>query len=365
MRIIKMIRVLLISSAAIGLVACGGSADPTSVEAAPAAVDQPAPVATTPPPTPLPAAVPTPAPSTTTTIPATPARSTSTAVATTPDTVTIATLPAVSVPAAAPAVTPAAPVTAPTIAVMAPVVTPAPLAAAPVQANQALDGIWTATQFDGLTASGEMITTPSGQMFSFVPFVVTTDVLRVEFDELLVGSLSVAVNAVSGTETGAPVGEDGECENDTNFCVADPGATAVSGTVSQYQTMVINGVTWTYSELYGDPSSASAVAGQWSGQVEGTETVTAQALSISDTGVLLEQDAGTDCVISGQISPINPAYNSYNVTWTYSGMDCIPGLQSASGVAYIDYSVEPVVLRINVQVEPGDYVMAVSEIPAT
>jgi hypothetical protein len=86
-------------------------------------------------------------------------------------------------------------------------------------------------------------------------------------------------------------------------------------------------------------------------------------LNISSTGVVYEQDASSSCVITGQFSLIDPAYNAYDVAPTYSGADCDINLSGATGkgLASLDNTVSPTVLEMMVTLKnPSGDVFAIA-----
>jgi hypothetical protein len=67
-------------------------------------------------------------------------------------------------------------------------------------------------------------------------------------------------------------------------------------------------------------------------------------LNINGNGVLFEQDASDGCVLNGQVTVVNPAFNAYNVQFTVSS--CNANLatlngSSWSGIATLDNTVSP------------------------
>ena len=318
-----------------------------------------------------------------------------------------ASVPAAAAPTPTPAATPVStptPVNAPAAPVVtAPPAMPAPAPVVPVidppPPNQDIGGIWTTVvsvpspdgtpPYPAYNATLTMLTTEAGQAYYLYPAGLTVPTEPPGYsrsflypDDEYIGALSVAGSAVTGTVDegldGLYTAADGNAYlGPTGWVIVDPldcfdvycpvntAAVPVSGTVTHGATLVLNGVTWTYSGLYNDPSSLAAVAGSWTGELDGTlDGPASTTLTIDSTGALTEQDPGTDCVLSGQISPIDPSYNAYSVTWTYSGSDCLAGLQSATGIAYIDYSVEPVVLHVMTETAPADDIVALTEVPA-
>jgi hypothetical protein len=136
---------------------------------------------------------------------------------------------------------------------------------------------------------------------------------------------------------------------------ADPAFGAIGGTIIG-QSLSLNGLNWTFNPVYNEPSSLPLVAGTWTppsdmfGPIDTTSTV-----SISSSGAIYAQDlsSGSTCVVNGQISPVDPSYNAYNVTMAYDNCASanwpseVDGLVG-TGLAYLDNSVSPAQLQIGV-----------------
>jgi len=190
-----------------------------------------------------------------------------------------------------------------------------------------------------------MVTTETGEFFSTVP------------DQgagtwLYTGNLSVTGDVVTGTGQTAFIHPD-TCDFPICFFEGSP---TVSGTVSQRSSLALNGISssgpssgsssWSYNDLYNQPSSLAAIAGNWIGSVSANDTDNA-ILNISSTGVVYEQDAFSSCIVTGQVSLINPAYNAYDVALTYSD-NCqgnFSGL-TGKGIASLNTSVTPTLLEM-------------------
>jgi hypothetical protein len=155
-----------------------------------------------------------------------------------------------------------------------------------------------------------------------------------------------------GQAVSYPVG-DGTCGHNY-ICVPDSsGSTGVGGTVSQRSTLTLNGIVGTYNNLYNQPSSLAAIAGNWS--ITGLVVYTAAGtLNISSSGVIFDQDPQTQCTINGQVSLINPNYNAYNLNVTYS--NCIGVVSAALGSptdAFLDGATGSGIATVNNTVTPN------------
>lgn len=161
-------------------------------------------------------------------------------------------------------------------------------------------------------------------------------------------------------------------------CAFPDGSTSgtgiISGTVAQGSSMTLtdsvttsNGTslgtethTWVFNSLYDNPSSLSAVSANYT---DGSDT-----LSIAGNGVIFEQDPTTGCVINGQISIINAAYNAYSMSLTYS--NCTGSAAGANGytltgLATLDTTVSPAQLDFGVSTSTsgGGFVVLVDSLP--
>jgi hypothetical protein len=173
-----------------------------------------------------------------------------------------------------------------------------------------------------------------------------------------IGNLSVAGNVVTGpTPSSVVLFSSDECPWDVCPVNTQSNPTTtfgpLSGTVVGRTSMTLNGISWIYNGgIYGQPSSFATIAGSWSGSyVFGANG--GATLSIDTNGVMYAADtvdSGSTCVINGQVSLIDTAYNAYDIAMTYSNCTDIfdqevNGLTGV-GTGYIDYGVSPSVLRI-------------------
>lgn len=96
--------------------------------------------------------------------------------------------------------------------------------------------------------------------------------------------------------------------------------------------------TYTFSSLYLNPSSLSTIEGNYA---DGSAT-----LSITGSGMISEHDSN-GCVLSGQASIINSAYNAYAVQISFAnctGSDAALNGVSVSGIVIFDTSQSPAAL---------------------
>lgn len=99
----------------------------------------------------------------------------------------------------------------------------------------------------------------------------------------------------------------------------------------------VDPIAYTFDMLYNESSDLAKTAGNWTGQ-------TGSVISIDANGVIFSQDAKTGCVLNGQMTVINPAYDAYSVTVTFSNCDSgAAGLNggTAIGLAALDDLVTP------------------------
>jgi hypothetical protein len=94
--------------------------------------------------------------------------------------------------------------------------------------------------------------------------------------------------------------------------------------------------TWSYSNLYAETPSPATIAGNYA---DGSDTLT-----LSSNGTIFEQDPTNGCVINGTVSIVNPSYNAYAISITWSsctGNMAVLNGQTAMGFGYYDDSVNP------------------------
>jgi hypothetical protein len=129
------------------------------------------------------------------------------------------------------------------------------------------------------------------------------------------------------------------------------GTSTVSGTFVSRKTLSLSStnttalgaalpvdpIAYTFDALYNESSDLSKTAGNWTGQ-------TGAVISIDANGVIFSQDAKTGCVLNGQITTINPTYDAYSVTVSFSnctGSAANLNGSTAIGLAALDDEVTP------------------------
>ena len=105
-------------------------------------------------------------------------------------------------------------------------------------------------------------------------------------------------------------------------------------TTAGLQTQVT--ATLAYEALYDRDSSLAMVSGNYQAVQE--------VLNVAGDGTMFSQNAGTGCVVNGQIAIINAAYNAYDVSFTYSncdGQEAILNGSTFTGLALLDNTALP------------------------
>jgi hypothetical protein len=222
----------------------------------------------------------------------------------------------------------------------------------PPATTQSVGGIWT-TQYtvtsgantgDVITAQG--IASETGQYFAYSKNT-TNGCAGLAF-----GQLSVTGTNVSGNENAAIVRYSTASGGAANCVYPDGSSSAtgtIAGTVSQRSSLALTATgttslggalpaeatTFTFSSLYLNPSSLATIAGNYN-DVGATMTVDAN-------GAIFEQDPN-GCVLSGQVSIIDAAYNAYGIQLTFAnctGTSAILNGVVASGLVTLDTSISP------------------------
>jgi hypothetical protein len=195
--------------------------------------------------------------------------------------------------------------------------------------------------------------------------------------EIGFGQASVSGNSISANVDAAIV-QYATIAGVNTSCTYSDGSTSatgtISGTVSQRSSMTLTVAattsagtalgsdteTWTFSNIYDEGSSLATLAGNYT---DGSDT-----LSINGSGVIFEQDPTTGCVINGQASPIDPQYNAYSLSITFSnctGSAAAANGQTMTGLATLDQTVSPAQLDfgISASVSGGQYLVYIGEDP--
>lgn len=91
---------------------------------------------------------------------------------------------------------------------------------------------------------------------------------------------------------------------------------------------MVSSVALTYQSMYEDNSSLVTIAGNYADALG----LSGGVLNIGSNGTLFLQDPASGCVVNGQVSIINAAYNAYSIRLSYSSCT---GLDSAlNGVTF-------------------------------
>jgi hypothetical protein len=201
---------------------------------------------------------------------------------------------------------------------------------------------------NGDQIDGKALVTETGEVF-FAGINMVNGCAAVGF-----GQIAVDGSAVSGSTTDGVVTFSANPGVNTSCSYSDgstSATSALSGTVTERSSLSLTVTstttsgtslgaethTWSYSNLYAEMPSLATIAGNYG---DGPNTLTLGA-----DGSVFEQDPGTGCVIGGQVAIINPAYNAYSLSFTFSnctGNAAILNGQTASGLGYYDDSVNPI-----------------------
>jgi hypothetical protein len=167
------------------------------------------------------------------------------------------------------------------------------------------------------------------------------------------GQGSVNGNAMSGTADWALVQWstiNGVATNCVEMDGSTSGTATLTGTVAERASLTLTDTdttsagtvlpaltsTWTYNSLYALPASFATIAGNYT---DGSNT-----LSIDANGAIFEQDPTTGCVVNGQVTIPNSAYNAYSFSVSYSnctGANAVLNGTTATGLAAYDNTVAP------------------------
>jgi hypothetical protein len=214
-----------------------------------------------------------------------------------------------------------------------------------------MGGIWTsrytvASGVDtGDVIQAEGIVSETGQYFAYSQNT-TNGCAGLEF-----GQLSVSGANVTGTGNSGIV-RYSTSQGVTTTCTYPDGSTSATGTLAGQVTAhaslmitatgttslggpLVETTNFTFSSLYLNPSSLAAIAGNYN---DGGLTMTVDA-----NGAVFEQNPN-GCVITGQVSIINAAYNAYGVSVSFSSCTgTSAGLNGvvASGLLTLDTSTSP------------------------
>jgi hypothetical protein len=175
------------------------------------------------------------------------------------------------------------------------------------------------------------------------------------------GTLTTSRNNLSGTFTGVP--PIGKTFSDGSTY----GAGTLSGTIQARTTIsaTYNFTTakgrnssasgsLTFNSLYFSQSSLPTIAGNYS------DSYGNSVINLTSSGVVFDQQLTTGCVINGQISIINSAYDAYQVQYTFSsclGSYAVLNGTTATGLAAVDTTANPVVAYVGVANDTVPYAL--------
>lgn len=131
---------------------------------------------------------------------------------------------------------------------------------------------------------------------------------------------------------------------DFNFLTNSTSSGNLTGPVVAKSTMSLTGsgvsVPLTYQATYDTAATSAAFAGTWSfiGR-SGSYTLVPGSITINSSGAFTLSQTG--CTTTGSVVPRTGGKNVYNLTLSGSGVNCVAGQSTMSGVAYIDTSVTP------------------------
>jgi hypothetical protein len=274
--------------------------------------------------------------------------------------------------------------------------------------NQIPAGIWenvTLGSGDGGPETYWMVTTGTGTVYygQLLIDLSGSDVPPSYFGGMFRGTTSLTLSSSGNTvsisqyQAFGPLGP--ELDNCESYCQAGSTPYTLTGvynylpppdnqplwmTLSPAANGYLGGM-WDYSNMTYDGSSLATLTGTWQGSFNGGTvaeqgSVSAFPLVIAADGTFTQADTGSNCLVTGEFSIPNTGLNLYTVTWNYSGSSCLtsgavqPTGQSLTGVsgngmAYIDYSADPIELHIDGQLlgplQGGPYFLIVAETQVT
>jgi hypothetical protein len=191
--------------------------------------------------------------------------------------------------------------------------------------NAAVGGIWEGTA------------TIAGQTLGTVGLVAEDGrgYVLIEDGALYWGNVVSSGNQITAALTGAP-------ERGLTFADGSRSGTgSISGTIqsrvsisanSSFTTALGSTTTGTVSlnfvPSYNDDSSLALIAGNY----VDTLWYFGGVFNIASNGDIFFQDPGFFCVINGKVAIINPAYNAYDIRYTYS--NCVTDFAFLNGVTF-------------------------------
>jgi hypothetical protein len=215
--------------------------------------------------------------------------------------------------------------------------------------NASIGGIWEGTNtVNGVTVQSLVLASPGGQFYS--AGLNTSN----NCADVATGTVTTSGDSFSGSAIAAVVSVATSSSVQTD-CTFPDGSTSGTGTISgtvapgvsltvtdsfttaKGETIPAATGTLSFNTLYNETSSLSKLAGNWTGP---TGIVT----TINSDGSFFAQDPSSGCVVNGQYSIINPSYNVYAGSATYSnctGSAAILNGVTATGLATLNDQVSP------------------------
>lgn len=244
----------------------------------------------------------------------------------------------------------------------------------PPPTNQSPGGIWTVEYAEasgpntGDTIQARALVTETGDLF-YAGINTTNGCATVGF-----GQVTVNGSTVAGSTNDAIVLFSQAAGVNTTCTYPDgstSGTSTLSGTLAQRSSLGLTVTsttsggtalgsethTWSYSSLYAETPSLATVAGNYA---DGSDTLT-----VSSDGTIFEQDPVSGCVVNGQASVVNPTYNGYNLTFTYSnctGSAAVLNGITVTGLGYYDDSVSPNEIVVGLHATVNGHVIVVAGI---
>jgi hypothetical protein len=131
---------------------------------------------------------------------------------------------------------------------------------------------------------------------------------------------------------------------DFNFLTNSSSSGNLTGSIVAKSTMSLSGsgvtVPLTYQTSYDTAATAAAVTGTWSfiGR-SGLYTLVPGSITINGSGAFTLSQVG--CVTTGSIVPRSGGKNIYNLSLSATGVNCVAGQSTMSGIVYLDRTVTP------------------------
>lgn len=131
---------------------------------------------------------------------------------------------------------------------------------------------------------------------------------------------------------------------DFNFLTNSSSSGNLTGSIAAKSSMSLSGsgvtLPLTHQSSYDTAATAAAVTGTWSfiGR-SGSYTLVPGTITINNAGAFTLSQTG--CVTTGSVVPRSGGKNVYNLTLSATGVNCVAGQSTMSGVVYLDTTVTP------------------------